>query len=62
MLVDDTDTRGGAKFAQMDLIGLPKQVIVGPKGLASGEVEVKDRKTGERTMMTPEAAINALTN
>ncbi|MEM1284207.1 MAG: proline--tRNA ligase [Pseudomonadota bacterium] len=62
VLVDDTDTRGGAKFAQMDLIGLPKQVIVGPKGLASGEVEVKDRKTGERTMMTPEAAINALTD
>ena len=61
VLVDDTDTRGGAKFAQMDLIGLPRQVIIGPKGLAAGEVEVKDRRTGERTMMTPDAALSALT-
>ncbi|MFN3225456.1 MAG: proline--tRNA ligase [Hyphomicrobiales bacterium] len=61
VLYDDTDARGGAKFAQMDLIGLPKQIIVGPKGLKSGEVEVKDRKTGERSMMSPDAAVNALT-
>lgn len=61
VLYDDTDTRGGAKFAQMDLIGLPKQLIVGPKGLANGEVEVKDRKSGERASMSPEAALDALT-
>jgi prolyl-tRNA synthetase len=35
VLYDDRDERGGAKFATMDLIGLPWQVIVGPKGLAS---------------------------
>lgn len=60
VLYDDTDARGGAKFAQMDLIGLPKQIIVGPKGLANGQVEVKDRKTGERTTMSPQAAIAAM--
>ena len=49
-LFDDTDARPGAKFASMDLIGLPKQLIIGPKGLAAnGEVEIKDRKTGETT-------------
>ncbi|PWR25589.1 proline--tRNA ligase [Zavarzinia aquatilis] len=47
-LYDDTDERAGAKFATMDLIGLPWQVHVGPRGLAKGVVEVKNRKTGER--------------
>jgi len=59
-LYDDTDERAGAKFASMDLIGLPWQVIVGPKGLKSGEVEVKRRASGERMTMTPEAALNML--
>ena len=48
MLYDDRDERAGAKFTTMDLIGVPYQVIVGPKGLAGGEVELKDRRTGER--------------
>jgi len=48
VLYDDTDERPGAKFARMDLIGIPWQTIVGPKGLASGVVEVKRRATGER--------------
>lgn len=61
VLYDDTDGRAGAKFATMDLIGLPWQVIVGPKGLKSGVVEVKNRKSGERSEMTLEAAINKLT-
>jgi prolyl-tRNA synthetase len=60
-LLDDTDNRPGSKFATMDLIGLPYQVIVGPRGVAAGEVEVKDRKTGERQNLTVEAAINLLT-
>ena len=47
-LIDDTDERPGAKFATADLIGLPWQVIVGPKGLADGKVEVKRRATGKR--------------
>jgi len=60
VLLDDTDERAGAKFATMDLIGIPYQLIVGPKGLKQGEVEVKDRKTGERGTASPEAALNQL--
>ncbi len=60
-LLDDKDERPGAKFATMDLIGLPTQVIVGPRGVAAGEVEVKDRKMGERQSLGIEAAINMLT-
>ena len=59
-LYDDRDERPGAKFATFDLIGLPHQLIVGPKGLAAGEVEVKDRRTGARETLTPEAALNLL--
>jgi prolyl-tRNA synthetase len=57
VLYDDTEERSGAKFAGMDLIGLPWQIIVGPKGAAKGVVEVKHRKTGHRTEMTPESVI-----
>jgi prolyl-tRNA synthetase len=60
VLYDDTEERAGAKFATMDLIGLPFQLIVGPKGLKSGEVEVKERKSGERMTMAPEAAVKRL--
>jgi prolyl-tRNA synthetase len=48
VLYDDRDERPGAKFAAMDLIGLPWQLIVGPRGLKDGIVEVKNRKTGAR--------------
>ncbi|MEM7619606.1 MAG: proline--tRNA ligase [Pseudomonadota bacterium] len=48
VLYDDTDNRAGSKFATMDLIGLPKQVIIGPRGLKDGHVEVKIRATDER--------------
>jgi prolyl-tRNA synthetase len=60
-LLDDTDERPGAKFATADLIGLPKQLVVGPRGLAGGVVEVKDRRTGARTEMSLESAIASLT-
>lgn len=59
-LYDDTDERAGGKFAKMDLIGLPWQIIVGPRGLEQGEVEIKHRATGKRETMTPEAAINRI--
>ncbi len=49
VLYDDRDDRPGAKFAVMDLIGLPWQVIIGPRGLKEGVAEVKNRKTGERS-------------
>lgn len=61
VLYDDTDARAGAKFATMDLIGLPHQIIVGPRGLADGMVEIKNRTTGARESLSPEAVINRLT-
>ena len=57
VLYDDRDERPGAKFATLDLIGLPWQIIVGPKGLAQGTVEVKNRKSGAREDLSPEAAL-----
>ena len=57
-LYDDRDERTGAKLANMDLIGLPWQVIVGPRGVKSGVVEVKNRRTGETEELTPEAVLN----
>ena len=62
VLYDDRDDRPGAKFAAMDLIGLPWQLIVGPKGLAEGKVELKNRKTGERFELSPEDAVQRLTS
>jgi prolyl-tRNA synthetase len=59
-LYDDTDERAGAKFATMDLIGLPTQLIVGPKGLAAGEIELKSRASGERETLKIEDAIKTL--
>jgi prolyl-tRNA synthetase len=53
VLYDDTDQRAGAKFATADLIGIPWQIMVGPKGLAEGKVEVKKRSDGSREMMSP---------
>ncbi len=61
VLYDDrTEERPGAKFADMDLIGLPWQVVVGPKGVQNGVVELKYRRTGEREEMTPETALARL--
>jgi prolyl-tRNA synthetase len=60
VLYDDRDDRAGAKFAAMDLIGLPWQIIVGPKGVASGEIELKERATGARHSLTFESALNRL--
>jgi prolyl-tRNA synthetase len=59
-LLDDTDERVGAKFATMDLIGVPWQLIVGPKGLAEGKVELKRRATGERQSLSLDEAIKVL--
>ena len=59
-LYDDRDERGGAKFATMDLIGLPWQVVIGPKGLDKGVVELKSRATGEREELSVEDALARL--
>jgi prolyl-tRNA synthetase len=60
-LYDDTDQRAGAKFATADLIGIPWQIMVGPKGLAEGKVELKRRATGERELLSPADALARLT-
>ena len=60
-LYHDIDERAGAKFATADLIGVPWQVMIGPRGLAEGKVEVKKRADGSREMMSPAAALDLLT-
>jgi prolyl-tRNA synthetase len=56
-LYDDRDERAGAKFATMDLIGLPWQLTVGPRGLKAGTVELKNRRTGEKQELSAESAL-----
>ncbi len=56
-LYDDTNERGGVKFGRMDLIGLPYQVTIGPRGLKNGVVEVKRRANGEKVELSPAAAL-----
>lgn len=62
VLYDDRDERAGVKFANMDLIGLPWQIIVGPKGIAAGQVEIKNRKTGERIEIPVDTAVATIQN
>ncbi len=61
VLYDDRDERPGSKFAAMDLIGLPWQVIIGPRGLKNGVVELKQRATGEREEVSIASAVARLT-
>ena len=56
-LIDDRNERPGAKLAAMDLIGIPWQIVVGPRGMDNGVVEVKRRKTGETSEVSPETAL-----
>jgi prolyl-tRNA synthetase len=60
-LYDDRDERAGVKFARMDLIGLPWQVVVGPKAAEKGVVELKYRKTGEKAELSLESALAKIT-
>jgi prolyl-tRNA synthetase len=60
VLYDDRDESPGAKFATMDLIGLPDQLVIGPRGIAAGTVEVKHRRSGERQEVPIEAALKQL--
>ncbi|HEX2804489.1 MAG TPA: proline--tRNA ligase [Sphingomicrobium sp.] len=60
VLYDDRDERGGVKLGTMDLIGLPWQVVVGPRGIANGVVELKRRSTGEREEVSVESALARL--
>ena len=59
-LYDDRKERAGGKFATMDLIGLPWRITVGPRGLKNGVVELTSRRTGESEEMTPELAVQKI--
>ncbi|MGI8930876.1 MAG: proline--tRNA ligase [Sphingomicrobium sp.] len=59
-LYDDRDERGGVKLGSMDLIGLPWQLIIGPRGLAAGTVELKNRRTGEKEELSIDSALARL--
>jgi prolyl-tRNA synthetase len=61
VLYHDLDERPGSKFATADLIGVPWQVVVGPKGLASGTFEIKKRADGSRENLSPAATVDLLT-
>jgi len=61
VLYDDREIRAGGKFADMDLIGLPWQVIIGPRGLKEGKIELKNRRTGKREDIAPDAVLNRFT-
>ena len=60
VLYDDTDERPGGKFATADLVGIPWQLVIGPKGVAEGVVELKRRATGEKQTLSLEAAMELL--
>ena len=60
VLYDDRDKKAGSKFADMDLIGLPWQIVIGPKGAKEGIVELKSRKTGELQELSHSEVINLL--
>ena len=60
VLYDDRDERAGTKFSDMDLIGLPWQATIGPRGAEAGEIEVKNRATGEKHTLALEAAVSLL--
>ena len=60
VLYDDRKERAGVKFADMDLIGLPLQLIVGPRGITNDEVELKERKTGKIMKMSLEKALKKI--
>jgi prolyl-tRNA synthetase len=61
VLYDDRDERAGTKFAEMDLIGLPWQLIVGPRGVEKGQVELKQRAGGAREELSIDSALARLT-
>jgi prolyl-tRNA synthetase len=61
VLYDDREESPGAKFATMDLIGLPWQLIVGPRGVAAGTLEAKNRRSGERQDLPADTALQRVT-
>ena len=62
VLYDDRAERPGVKFADMDLIGLPWHLVVGPRGLKTGSVELKNRRTGEKIELSQDSALARLSS
>lgn len=62
VLYDDRDIRGGAKFADMDLIGVPYHITIGPRDAAQGMAEFKDRRTGAKQTLSLDALMNHVTS
>lgn len=62
VLFDDRDERAGAKFTDMDLIGLPWQVVIGPKGVANNLAEIKNRRTGEKVEVPLDSVLAKVTS
>lgn len=56
VIMDDRDERGGVKFNDADLLGMPYQIVIGDKGLTRKVLEIKDRKTGQKSEVPPEQA------
>lgn len=57
VIMDDRDERGGVKFNDADLLGMPYQIVIGDKGLSRNVLEIKDRKSGEKTEISPSQTI-----
>ncbi|MDD5233589.1 MAG: proline--tRNA ligase [Syntrophales bacterium] len=62
VILDDRDERAGVKFNDADLIGIPLRVTIGPKRLAEGKVEVRERKSGETKVLAVPAALDYITD
>jgi prolyl-tRNA synthetase len=62
VLLDDREERGGVKFNDADLLGIPFHIIVGDKGLAQNAIEIKDRKSGEKFHVPPEQVCEWVTD
>ena len=60
VLYDDTFERAGAKLAKADLIGLPYQIIIGPKGIKDKLFDVKNRKSGDVSKLSYNVLLNFL--
>jgi prolyl-tRNA synthetase len=62
VVIDDRDATAGVKFADADLIGYPIQVVIGKRGIESGQADMKVRATGERHQAPLERAVDATAN
>ena len=61
VIIDDRDARPGVKFSDIELVGIPYRVTVGPRALAAGNVELTDRASGETTHVPVESAVESVT-